>query len=437
MVPTGGTHVRHPLAAKAARLLGVDFADAVTGFTFKGRHGTAVVAGVVVASQYKEAVENVIAGFEQQTQDQEEEEKSLECLRLWKRFLTGLRIAKRIGLNQESAGTDVEAEAEAEAELQRLREEMNEAEDEEEETFEAGGFFPDAGMDEVAQPTARGYQSSKHDQEAISIDGPRLRRKRRVQFDEEDDSDMEDAYEDEEVEKPRTRRKQPPRTRRKMVAGDDDEVYNPNESHNISDDVMSPSDQQMEDSRAYETEVPNRQDGSQDNYSDGVVFVPDGDDHESSDLGGGFLPDDEPVDDAVPTKKMSDRNDERDQAKSHTAIDTDETDDMGGGFIAEDRDIQPIVSGGLPSDIAAEGEGGDCSVDDQEEETGGGSVVGDEHAASKHGDSQVRSRVDAQGGDIQAEDAGMDEMLVSSPSEHGSLLSHDPDDDDAEPEWLV
>ncbi|KAH1601473.1 hypothetical protein KXX34_003836 [Aspergillus fumigatus] len=55
MVPPGGVHIKHPQAAHAARVLGIDYTDAVTGFDFKGRHGTAVFQGIVVASECQEA----------------------------------------------------------------------------------------------------------------------------------------------------------------------------------------------------------------------------------------------------------------------------------------------------------------------------------------------------------------------------------------------
>jgi xeroderma pigmentosum group C-complementing protein len=64
MVPRGGVHLPYPEAARAAKVVGVDYADAVTGFEFKGRHGTAVIKGIVAAVEYREALEEVIEGFQ-------------------------------------------------------------------------------------------------------------------------------------------------------------------------------------------------------------------------------------------------------------------------------------------------------------------------------------------------------------------------------------
>lgn len=96
MCPSGGTHIRHKLAAKASRILAIDYADAVTGFSFKGRHGTAILQGVVVAECYADAVVAVIDGLELQIEQAERAAKQSECLRLWRRFLIGLGIKQRI-----------------------------------------------------------------------------------------------------------------------------------------------------------------------------------------------------------------------------------------------------------------------------------------------------------------------------------------------------
>ncbi|KAF7197211.1 DNA repair protein rhp41 [Pseudocercospora fuligena] len=96
MVPPGGTHIRHPLAQRAARLLKVDSADAVTGFKFQGRHGTAIIDGVVVAEQYADAVWAVIHGIEDEMEEEASRARSLIALKMWKRFLTGLRVAERV-----------------------------------------------------------------------------------------------------------------------------------------------------------------------------------------------------------------------------------------------------------------------------------------------------------------------------------------------------
>jgi xeroderma pigmentosum group C-complementing protein len=83
-------------ASRAARILGIDYSDALTGFEFRGRHGTAVLKGIVVAAEYGEAVEAVIEGFRDERAREEETMRSHAALRLWKRFLISLRIKERV-----------------------------------------------------------------------------------------------------------------------------------------------------------------------------------------------------------------------------------------------------------------------------------------------------------------------------------------------------
>jgi xeroderma pigmentosum group C-complementing protein len=118
MCPPGGSHVRHKLASKAARIVGVDYAEAVTGFSFKGRHGTAVVQGVVVAREYAEAVQEVIDGMIYAQEQAANDARTRESLRLWRRFFLGLRIAQRVNAmeidGEKGPAMDVQTEIERE-----------------------------------------------------------------------------------------------------------------------------------------------------------------------------------------------------------------------------------------------------------------------------------------------------------------------------------
>ncbi|EHK98962.1 putative DNA repair protein rhp41 [Glarea lozoyensis 74030] len=96
MVPKGGVHLHHDQSARAARLLGIDYAEALTGFDFRGRHGTAVLKGVVVAAEYQEAVEAIIAGFRYEREREREYEREMKVLNMWRRFVVGIRIKNRV-----------------------------------------------------------------------------------------------------------------------------------------------------------------------------------------------------------------------------------------------------------------------------------------------------------------------------------------------------
>ncbi|KAJ9640405.1 hypothetical protein H2199_005944 [Coniosporium tulheliwenetii] len=150
MVPPGGVHIWAAEAAKAARLLGVDYADAVMGFQFRGRHGTAVLEGVVVAAEYGEAVQAVVDGFADRRVEEEERKRSAVALGMWRRFLKGLRIVEHVRQYETQ-----------EEKARRIAEAMDEGEEEVEEegAEEAGGFFPDAMQRDAAEPTARRVRS--------------------------------------------------------------------------------------------------------------------------------------------------------------------------------------------------------------------------------------------------------------------------------------
>ena len=142
MVPPGGAHIRSPDAVKAARVVGVDYVEAVTGFKFQGRHGTAIIEGIVVAAEYRDAVGAVIRGFQDAREEVLEKKRSAEALRLWRRFLVGLRIVERM----EEYRDDDDREANVQDEMDKFEEDVAEE--------GGGGFFFEPDMGAPAEPTA-------------------------------------------------------------------------------------------------------------------------------------------------------------------------------------------------------------------------------------------------------------------------------------------
>jgi xeroderma pigmentosum group C-complementing protein len=144
MIPAGGVHIRHPLAAKAARILDIDFAEAVTGFEFKGRQGTAVIDGVVVGIDMCNAMVHVIEGLESEATTEAQETRSAILLGMWKRWLTALRIRDRV---QREYG-DRERDEEDAAADEDEDEDVTYAEDEDDDGGEYGGGFMPEAMEE-------------------------------------------------------------------------------------------------------------------------------------------------------------------------------------------------------------------------------------------------------------------------------------------------
>lgn len=146
MVPLGAVHIRSRHAAKAARSLRIDYADAVTGFKFQGRKGTAVVEGVVVADEHAEAMQEFITGYEDDLQKKSANKRSAELLRLWRRFIIGLRVAERL---QEYEPNGEGSAACGEPDIQ---DEIDRDEAANEVLEEGGGFFVDEDDTEVPDP---------------------------------------------------------------------------------------------------------------------------------------------------------------------------------------------------------------------------------------------------------------------------------------------
>ncbi|KAI1327390.1 Rad4-domain-containing protein [Xylariaceae sp. FL0255] len=117
MVPDGGTYIADDLGAQAAFTLGVDYAPALTGFQFKGRQGTAVLYGVVVATENEEAVRAVMDGLRDQEAELEQDRRSRQALKAWRRFLMNLRIRQKIwaGVSEDSGDEAQPTEGKEEA----------------------------------------------------------------------------------------------------------------------------------------------------------------------------------------------------------------------------------------------------------------------------------------------------------------------------------
>ena len=133
MIPAGAVHIEHPAAAQAAKILGIDYADAVTGFEFRGRQGTAVIKGIVAAEECREALVEVLQEIQDERVRAEEDKRSMMALQTWKRFMTALKIKDQVNKEYAEGGAVEADEAPVDA---------SHAEDKGEEAA-GGGFFHD------------------------------------------------------------------------------------------------------------------------------------------------------------------------------------------------------------------------------------------------------------------------------------------------------
>lgn len=104
MIPAGGVHVRHPLAERAAKILGIDAIAAVVGFKFKGRQGTAIIDGVIVDEHFTASIIETTTALEDELDQDLQAERSAILSSVWKKMHTVLSMRQR--LQDEYGGLD-------------------------------------------------------------------------------------------------------------------------------------------------------------------------------------------------------------------------------------------------------------------------------------------------------------------------------------------
>ncbi|MCJ1239617.1 hypothetical protein MMC14_007615 [Varicellaria rhodocarpa] len=171
MIPKGAVHIPLRSTMKICKRLGIDFAEAVTGFEFGNKRAVPVITGVVVAVENEDVIIDAWEKDEEERKIKEEGKREKMALGMWRKFLMGLRIVERI---REEYGDEEGA---------HLKEEMNpftnknkkprnepvhstiENEDEmsggflpdiDDDTLEGGGFFPEGHDEEEVDNHRRG-----------------------------------------------------------------------------------------------------------------------------------------------------------------------------------------------------------------------------------------------------------------------------------------
>jgi xeroderma pigmentosum group C-complementing protein len=445
MIPAGAVHIRHPLAAEAALVLDIDYTDAVTGFEFKGRQGTAVVDGVVVSADTTNAMRHVIEGLESQASDEAEEARSRIILGVWKRWLTALRVRERVhqqyGDNEERSQTSAAGD--------------DEDEDEDDATYEddpadnGGGF-----MHEAADPDQPSAKQSATDTEAALA---KLKPIEQLLPPEVVHQDVVVVRSPNKL--PRLAKQEDGKQQKggSMVMADDEEGGGGGFVPDESDDPEGGGGGGFLPEEADDTEG-----------GGGGGFLPEDDDDDAG--GGGFIPEVEDI--AYDGKK-----------NAMTGMDVDVDADIdevggggGGGFLPADDEgeSQDDESGPGPSfheeDLPTGGPGGDNHLDT----TAGGFLPEDSETTietptdrpkgtttSILDQRQHQPRTYAIPANAVAEAAKHPPRAAAAADEPGpgavavapsdpdpdpdtpqsststSLLSHDPEEDDAEPEWLL
>ena len=113
MVPRGAVHIPLRSTVRVCKRLGIDYAEAVTGFEFGNKRAVPVITGVVVAEENEHAVIDQWEKEEEERRIKEEGKREKVALATWRKWLMGLRIVQRV---REEYGQDADA---------YMKEEMN------------------------------------------------------------------------------------------------------------------------------------------------------------------------------------------------------------------------------------------------------------------------------------------------------------------------
>ncbi|KAJ5407831.1 hypothetical protein N7509_001714 [Penicillium cosmopolitanum] len=113
MIPRGAAHVPYSGTVRLCKKLGIDYAEAVTGFEFGSKMAVPVIQGVVVAAENEDLLKDAWRIDAAEKRKREELKAEKRILQTWRKFLFGLRIAERV--REEYGGGDPFADREREA----------------------------------------------------------------------------------------------------------------------------------------------------------------------------------------------------------------------------------------------------------------------------------------------------------------------------------
>ena len=106
MVPKGAVHIPLRSTMKICKRLGIDYAEAVTGFEFGKQRAVPVITGVVVAEENEHRVIDEWEKDEEERRRKEDEKREKAALAGWRKMVMGLRIYERV--RNEYGGDEVD-----------------------------------------------------------------------------------------------------------------------------------------------------------------------------------------------------------------------------------------------------------------------------------------------------------------------------------------
>jgi xeroderma pigmentosum group C-complementing protein len=113
MVPQGAAHVPLSGTVRICKKLGIDYAEAVTGFEFGSKMAVPVIQGVVIAAENEDLLRDAWRIDAEEKRKREELKAEKRILQTWRKFLFGLRITERV--QEEYGAFDVAEDREKDA----------------------------------------------------------------------------------------------------------------------------------------------------------------------------------------------------------------------------------------------------------------------------------------------------------------------------------
>lgn len=96
MVPQGAVHLPYRGMARVCKKLGVEFAEACTGFEFGNKRAVPILTGVVVANENQDLVVDAWRAEEKEKRRKEVEKREKLALQWWKKMMRGLLVVERV-----------------------------------------------------------------------------------------------------------------------------------------------------------------------------------------------------------------------------------------------------------------------------------------------------------------------------------------------------
>ncbi|KAF8467598.1 Rad4-domain-containing protein [Russula ochroleuca] len=156
MLPAGAAYIPHKGAAKIARQLGFDHAEAVTSFEFRKGKAYPVISGIVVVAENEDIILEAYWEAEHAAAQKEQEKRQQAVLNRWTKLVHGLRIRQRMreqyGGGAHGSGTSGLGDVGASSAVARGNDHDHDSHDDEVEVQPAtvGGFL--TGVEDVVRP---------------------------------------------------------------------------------------------------------------------------------------------------------------------------------------------------------------------------------------------------------------------------------------------